>query len=47
MLLAALFVLVAAVGIGPLSVPRSVLAMGVIVAALVGVSAYRASRVPA
>ena len=46
-LLAVVLVLAAAVGIGPFSVPLSVLAMGLIVASLVGVSAYRASRLPA
>lgn len=43
-LLAAVLVLAAAVGIGPISVPLAVLAMGLIVASLVGVSAYRAGR---
>jgi low temperature requirement protein LtrA len=46
-LLAAVLVLAAAVGIGPVSVPLAVLAMGLVVASLVGVSAYRASRSPA
>jgi low temperature requirement protein LtrA len=45
-LLAAALVVAAAVGIGPLSVPLAVLAMGMVVASLVGVSAYRASRQP-
>jgi low temperature requirement protein LtrA len=45
-LLAAVLVVAAAVGIGPLSVPLAVLAMGLVVASLVGVSAYRASRAP-
>jgi len=39
--------LLAAVGIGSFSVPLSILAMGVIVPTLVGVSAYRASRLAA
>jgi low temperature requirement protein LtrA len=43
-LLAALLVLAAAVGLGPFGVPLAVLAMGLIVASLVGVSAYRSSR---
>jgi len=45
-LLAVVLVLLAAVGIGRFSVPLSILAMGLIVAALVGVAAYRASRQP-
>jgi hypothetical protein len=45
-LLAVLLVLAVAVAIGPLSVPLSVLAVGFIVASLVGISAYRASRLP-
>jgi low temperature requirement protein LtrA len=44
-LLAAVLVLAAAVGIGPFSVAWAILAMGLIVASLVGVSAYRANRV--
>lgn len=46
-LLAAVLVLAAAIGIGSFSVPLSVLVMGLIVATLVGVSAHRASRAPA
>jgi low temperature requirement protein LtrA len=46
-LLAVLLVLAAAVGLGPFGVPLAVLAMGLIVASLVGVSAYRTSRVAA
>ena len=45
-LLAAALVLAAAVVIGPFSVAWAILAMGLIVASLVGVSAYRASRLP-
>lgn len=45
-LLAAVLVIVAAVGIGPVSVPLSVLTMSLIVATLVGVSAYRATSAP-
>jgi low temperature requirement protein LtrA len=43
-LLAVVLVLAAAVGLGPVSVPLAVLAMGLVVATLVGVSAYRARR---
>jgi len=46
-LLAVALVLVAALGIGPFSVSLAVLAIAVIVATLVGFSAYRASRLPA
>jgi low temperature requirement protein LtrA len=45
-LLAAALVLAAAVVIGPFSVAWAILAMGLVVASLVGVSAYRASRLP-
>ena len=46
-LLAVVLVLLAGIGIGPFSLPLSMLVMGLIVATLVGVSAYRASRQPA
>ena len=46
-LLAVVLVIGAAVGIGPSSVSVAVLAMAVIVAVLVGFSAYRAGRLPA
>jgi len=45
-LLAVVIVLVAAFAIGPFDVSLSVLVMGLVVATLVGVSAYRASRLP-
>ncbi|MGH2446212.1 MAG: low temperature requirement protein A [Candidatus Limnocylindria bacterium] len=43
---AVVLLLAAAVAIGPFSVPLAVLAMGLVVATLVGVSAYRASSLP-
>lgn len=46
-LLAVVLVLLAAVGVGRVNLPLSILAMGLIVATLVGISAYRASRPPA